>query len=209
MKLADATVERAVETWRRWEAEPSPGSLSIVKIASATFTKTPEGLLDRVDDIPGRVFGAARLAYADAGTLRAEAHDNIEEVLIDDPRLARMEAAADHDEWWEGVVIPDRAAHAVVGADGELEAIGMVETWFGMTGHIGVITRADRRGRGLAGVAAGAAARECLDRDLLPQWRARVGNDASQHVADRLGFVTIGVQIFVRSGPLLSSTMEP
>jgi len=78
-----------------------------------------------------------------------------------------------------------------------------------MTGHIGVITRADRRGRGLAGVAAGAAARECLDRGLLPQWRARVGNDASQRVAERLGFVTLGVQIFIRSRELPSPTMEP
>lgn len=33
-----------------------------MKLAGATFTKTPERLLDRVDDIDGRVIGVARLS---------------------------------------------------------------------------------------------------------------------------------------------------
>jgi RimJ/RimL family protein N-acetyltransferase len=173
--------------------------MSVVQIAGAVFSHAPDDMLARLDDLGGCVVGAARLSYADEATLKAPDTSAVEDIDVHDPRLARMEAAADHDEWWEAVCLPkDDIVQAAVDADGELEAIGMIEDWSGITGHIGVITRADCRGQGLAGVVAGAAAQRALEQGMLPQWRARVGNDASQRACERLGFVTLGVQIFVR-----------
>jgi RimJ/RimL family protein N-acetyltransferase len=54
------------------------------------------------------------------------------------------------------------------------------------------------RGTGLASKVGSAAAAHALTLGLVPQWRSRIGNDASARVADRLGFVELGTQQTVR-----------
>lgn len=210
MTLAPQTVERAVATWRRWQESPAEGSLlSVVQIAGSTFVKAPPALHDRLGDLATRAFGAAHLSYADAHTLRAPACDGIVRIAPADARLARLRAVTDASEWSEAEVDRQSAIVTVAaGTSDALAAVAMVEDWFGLVGHIGVLTRADRRRTGLATAVAGAAARAALDRGLVPQWRARLGNDGSQRVAHRLGFETIGVQLFVRLPPPGSPTME-
>jgi len=206
VQLAAGSVERALATWRAWAAESPGDTLSIVQIAGHVFVRAPKDLARRFE--PATMRGA-RLSYADASSLRVPQPEATVVVGLDDDRLARLEAATPHDEWWEAVTWPkDGRVHAVVAPDGELDAIAMVEDWYGIAGHIGVVTRPDRRGRGQGRVAAGAAALDALARGLLPQWRARIGNHASQRVADRLGFVTIGIQLFVRLPGVASTTME-
>jgi RimJ/RimL family protein N-acetyltransferase len=82
-----------------------------------------------------------------------------------------------------------------------LVAVGSLSVWDGGVGHIGVFTRAESRGRGLAGAVTTPLVTEAFDRGLVAQWRSRFGNDASAAVADRLGFVALGHQMFVRVRP--------
>ena len=63
--------------------------------------------------------------------------------------------------------------------------------------QLGVLAAPDQRGRGWGRRAAALAVNEALDRGLVPQWRARVGNAASQALARRLGFEVVGDQTTV------------
>ena len=95
-----------------------------------------------------------------------------------------------------------RAQHRVGVVDaGEILAVATLQVWDDTVGHCGVFTRADARGRRLAGRAAAGVIGRGRERDLVAQWRSRIGNDASAAVADRLGFVTLGRQMSVRVRP--------
>jgi RimJ/RimL family protein N-acetyltransferase len=70
--------------------------------------------------------------------------------------------------------------------------------WPEATAHVGVLTAAGARGRGLAARVAAAVTGAALEQGLLPQWRARVV--PSQRVARRLGYRVLGRQFSVRPG---------
>ena len=173
----------------------------------------PERLRDRIIDaapenldelrravgpIRERRSGAARLAYAELSTLHVVDTAGVVRVDDADPRLAALAAASDTAEWTEASA--DEAAPFRYGyAEGdELLSVASLHVWDDTIGQLGVFTRAEARGRGLARAAASAAIMIACDASLVPQWRSRVGNEASARVADRLGFVAIGRQLFVR-----------
>ena len=77
-------------------------------------------------------------------------------------------------------------------------AVVSTHDWYDTIAHLSVFTDASPRGHGLAGRVAAVAVAASLERDLIPQWRSRLGNDASARAADRLGFTPLGRQAYVR-----------
>lgn len=71
------------------------------------------------------------------------------------------------------------------------------QEWQGLIGQLGVLVRPDVRRRGLGAYAAGVTMEEAFVEGLIPQWRARPGHRASQHLADSLGFELAGSQTTV------------
>ena len=69
------------------------------------------------------------------------------------------------------------------------------QVWAGTLAHLGVLTRPDRRGRGLGATVASSVVRAALAAGLVAQWRARNELAASRHLAAALGFVELGEQV--------------
>ncbi|HEY4615683.1 MAG TPA: GNAT family N-acetyltransferase [Citricoccus sp.] len=91
-------------------------------------------------------------------------------------------------------LVPDDGAGQ---ATGDPLAGSGYEEWQGLIGHLGVLVRPDVRRMGLGAYAAAIAMEEAFTEGLVPQWRAAVGNTASQHLADALGFELAGSQTTV------------
>ena len=212
MALRDDTVEQVRAFWRQWATEPESTNASVVTIGVERFCRAPEYLRERLADPPAdlealvdvlgdnleQVRGQARLAYGDANTLRLPDPGPLEPIADHDKRLAALERAAEPFEWIEAS-IDEPCDHRVGLFDGKrLVALATMHEWHHLVGHIGVFTRAEDRGRGFAGRAAAGAVELARQRSLVPQWRSRLGNDASAAVADRLGFEALGMQLFVR-----------
>lgn len=69
--------------------------------------------------------------------------------------------------------------------------------WHHTLAHLGVLTRPDRRGRGLGGCIAAIAAEEAFAEGLVPQWRVDLEDGASHRIARHLGFSEAGTQTTV------------
>jgi GNAT superfamily N-acetyltransferase len=71
------------------------------------------------------------------------------------------------------------------------------DIWAGILAHIAVITPPDDRRKGYAQRIAAVAVEEAMAAGLVPQWRARTDNTASQRTARRAGFAYAGTQTSV------------
>jgi RimJ/RimL family protein N-acetyltransferase len=208
------TVERVRAFWRAWEAQTDmPDRVSVVVIGPDRFTCAPEQVRGRIDteaptelsaliEVLGNdvehVVGQARLAYTDEATFRAVGTDGVTSVGDDDARLAVLRAASDRGEWSEASADePCELRYAVVDDD-SLLAVATLQIWNDTLGHVGVFSAAHARRHGLASRVGSAVVSYAFTRSLVPQWRSRVGNDASARVGDRLGFVDLGTQMTVR-----------
>jgi hypothetical protein len=69
------------------------------------------------------------------------------------------------------------------------------QVWAGSLAHLGVLTRPDRRRRGLGATVASSVVRAALATGLVAQWRARTELTASRRLAAALGFVELGQQV--------------
>jgi hypothetical protein len=212
--LQGETVERVLAFWRAWEAQSvTPDRVSVVVVGPEQFTCAPEPVRGRIlgeapadlsalieilgNDVE-RVVGAARLAYTDEVTFRPVATDGVTGVGDDDARLAALKAASDRSEWSEASVDePCELRYGVVD-DNSLLSVATLQIWNDALGHVGVFSAAHARRRGLASRVGSAAIEHGLALGLVPQWRSRIGNDASARVADQLGFVDLGRQMTVR-----------
>ncbi|WP_342671134.1 GNAT family N-acetyltransferase [Streptomyces chattanoogensis] len=83
----------------------------------------------------------------------------------------------------------------VARAYGKVVAAAGYRAWPSRTAHLSVLTATAWRGKGLARATGSAAVRHALERNLLPQWRARI--PASRRVAAGLGFSELGFQLSV------------
>lgn len=172
-----------------------PGWVGVVQLAGAILATAPTAaqaeLLRRTinpDALPvlDRL-GPAQLAYT--ADLPSEA--GIAE-WVGETELSELIAAVRPDEAGESGVAGLRRA-AVVRENGPILAAAGWAPWPAGTAHLCVLTAAQARGRGLATRAAAAATADALAAGMLPQWRARI--EASQRVAARLGYRTIGEQL--------------
>ena len=115
-----------------------------------------------------------------------------------DARLGALEASSDRTEWLESSADePGECRFGIVEGD-SLLAVAALQVWDDALGHVSVFTAAAARRQGLAARAGAAVVERALALGVVPQWRSRIGNDASASVADRLGFVALGKQMTVR-----------
>jgi GNAT superfamily N-acetyltransferase len=84
--------------------------------------------------------------------------------------------------------------HVVRERDLVVAAAG-AQVWAGTLAHLGVLTRPDRRGRGLGATVAGSVVRAALSAGMVAQWRSRAELAASRHLATTLGFIECGQQV--------------
>ena len=215
MPLRAETVDRVLAMWERWPATNDNAGVSVVTIGDRRFVSAPPHLRGLLVDPPGdleqltallgdeaeRVVGIARLAYADDGTLSLPDPGPLARIDDDDPRLVHLEAASDRAEWLESSADEPCVTRVGVVEQDLILAVATLQVWDDTVAHFGVFTRADARGRGLAGRAAAGVIKLAQVRGLVPQWRSRFGNDASAAVADGLGFVPLGSQMAVRVRP--------
>ena len=142
------------------------------------------------------VLGPASLAYLDEGDFQPARPDDVEVVLAGHDDLATLLASVTKDEADE-CGLADITSPAFVVRHGEhVVAAAGYRRWPGLLAHIGVLTKPDQRGRGLARAAASAAAADGIANRLLPQWRARP--EPSRRVARALGFRQLGAQLSIR-----------
>lgn len=193
-----------------WEATPAA---SAVRIADTTILGAPPRALEKLtgcspatlldpaalvsalDGLEPVLFGAAQLAYLDAGTftpapsLHAAAADGgaIERMLDALPARDRDESGlAGMERFW-----------VVRSTDGTAVAAAGYETWSAAIAHIGVAVAPDARGNGLGAAVASAAAAHALGAGLVVQWRSGLPNLASRRLGERLGAVPLGEQVTV------------
>lgn len=145
------------------------------------------------------VLGPAVLAYVDEDGFRVAPPNSlaVESLSAEHLDLRKLEVrAGDQDTAESGLAEITSPAFAVRDG-GELIAAAGYRTWPGRTAHLSVLTAPDRRGQGIARIAASAAVAHALDAGLLPQWRARLPQ--SRRVALALGFRELGTQLSIRS----------
>ena len=210
--LADRTAARVVAFWREWVTRPASDAVSLVAIGEHRLMSAPTLLRRRLEGIPFTVgalvealgddlvelVGEARLAYGDAGTLRLVPTDDVIEIPDTDQRLAALRENADPFDWRESAQDEPGAARFGVIEDGALLAAANVQLWGDTIGRLGVFTAAHVRRSGLGSKVGSAGARFSLELGSIPQWRSRITNLDSARVAERLGFVVVGRQIYAR-----------
>ncbi len=96
--------------------------------------------------------------------------------------------------------------HAVVLVDGDTDEDEVSPTplagagydiWEGILAHTAVLTPPDERRKGYAQRITAVAVEEAMAAGLVPQWRVRTDNTASQRTARRAGFAYAGTQTSV------------
>ncbi len=143
----------------------------------------------------GRLLGQATLAFRDE-YLALEGLDAA--TVTDDPAaVLDLEKACPPDDVVEvGLAEMTQAMVTLDELDQPTAGAGFAE-WEQILGHLGVLTPPAFRRRGFGLLAAALATNEALDVGLVPQWRARIENEASRKLAARLGFVEVGSQTTV------------
>lgn len=87
------------------------------------------------------------------------------------------------------------AAGAVV--RGQLAAVSFMGSWSARLGEVGITTRPEAQGRGLATAAAALVIAEVQARGLTPAWVTSEENVASRRVAAKLGFREVSRRVYV------------
>lgn len=153
----------------------------------------PASLMSALADHRPELLGPARLAYVDARSLSLSSTSTAR-------RASRLELASvlaacededseesgleDMERWW----IAD-------GPDGEPAAAAGYEIWDDHIAQLGILVAPGHRGNGYGAGAASAAIEHALEAGLVPQWRSAAGNEPSERLGMRLGFVPYGEQI--------------
>jgi hypothetical protein len=143
----------------------------------------------------GRLLGEATLWFADDYVTGPA----VQSVVVTDDAAAveDLERLCPPDDTAEVALSQMMWKFATLDDTDQITAGAGFDEWRNILAHLGVLTPPALRRYGYATVAAGIATNEALDRGLIPQWRARFGNVASQSLAARLGFERVGTQTTV------------
>jgi RimJ/RimL family protein N-acetyltransferase len=163
------------------------------------FESLTDDLLGEMDDcfhelIPLRAIWRMHRLTVTADTLvTPAATDRVEPVTEDhrDVFLASMKPRGRrvrHSNWWRNRHWREEGRHFVIVEDGKLAAVAFVSDidWGG--GNIGVGTQEEYRQKGYGAAVTAAAARWCLENDILPIYWVMTSNEASVRLATSLGF---------------------
>ena len=140
--------------------------------------------------------GIASISNADSRTLNKSSHFGITHVGNVQEVEPILSACADGEQQESGVAKMPYIfiANATAGKPG---AVASYEIWCDKIAQLGVLTKPEYRGQGLASSAAHAAAQNALSLSLIPQWRCRIGNSSSERLSQRLGFHKVGLQLAI------------
>jgi hypothetical protein len=211
--LRPATVDRVLSFWRAWAAtEGVAGEVSLVAIGDEHLVYSPDHLRARLEGVPAEtgalvaalgddlleIAGEARIAFGDEGTLHLDSSTGVVAVASDDARVRALRADADPWEWAEATTAEVGVPRFAIVEDDAVVATSTAQLWGNEIGRLGVFTAAHARRRGFAGRVGSAAAAYALEQNCIPLWRSRITNTSSARVADRLGFVVLGRQVFAR-----------
>jgi hypothetical protein len=211
--LRPSTVDRVLSFWRAWAATTGvAGEASLVVIGDEHLVYAPDRLRARLGRVPAEtgalvaalgddlieVVGEARLAFGDERTLRLDSDTGVISLASDDPRVGVLRSGADPWEWAEATTAEVGVPRFAIVEDDAVVATSTAQLWGNEIGRLGVFTAAHARRRGLAGRVGSAAAAYALEQNCIPLWRSRITNTSSARVADRLGFVGVGRQVFAR-----------
>ncbi|HZU74885.1 MAG TPA: GNAT family N-acetyltransferase [Acidimicrobiales bacterium] len=188
--------------------EVAPGQLETARQRlsglSADEAFTPALALELAG--PGsRALGPSWHGYLAPATTLPERDGRVLRLPPSDRRLIALRARCDPAEWAEGgfpldPAEVDETTTALYGfeLDGELVAAGNMTEWRGRPADVGLLTRADQRGRGLAATVAAAMVADWLSEVGIVRYRALFTNRASLAVAAGLGFEGHGANIVAR-----------
>ncbi|MEU3846227.1 GNAT family N-acetyltransferase [Micrococcus terreus] len=195
---------------------------TFVRLYGASVLYGPRWLLDAARDVDdevlalestfirlgashrGRSLGEAALYYAD-GVPQMDRSETLA-VSYETDHAAQLESLCPADDVAEAglsgldstfTLVPDDGTQAGLHGSADPVAGSGYEEWQGLIGQVSVLVRPDVRRLGLGAYAAGVAMEEAFTEGLIPQWRARMGHRASQHLADTLGFELAGSQTTV------------
>lgn len=182
LRLGDATV-----------AVAPPDAVPALDRLSGAQLLDPATMLSALAAFAPRLLGAATLAYADGATLRQPSAPAARAASA--AEVADLVASGPADEAAESGVADMVDRLAVTAPDGTCAAVAGYQPWGDAIANVGVLTRPALRGRGLGRAVAAAASHRAIEQGLVPQWRCRVGNDASARLGASLGFVVVGRQL--------------
>ncbi len=150
-----------------------------------------EQILKPYQPIP---IGTATISYAERGTL-AEQSREINARSARPEEVIEIMSHCTPDEQEESGLDQMPFRFASQSSNGKTAALSGYEIWNPHMAHVGVLTEPQMRGQGFGFAAAAMSAAAALDSDLIPQWRCRVDNTASQRLGYQLGFMKLGVQL--------------
>ncbi len=195
---------------------------TFVRLYGASVLYGPRWLLDAARDVDdevlalestfirlgashrGRSLGEAALYYADE-VPQLERSETLA-VSYEIEHAVQLESLCPADDVAEAglsgldstfTLVPDDGTQEGLHGSADPVAGSGYEEWQGLIGQLGVLVRPDARRLGLGAYAAAVAMEEAFTEGLVPQWRARMGHRASQHLADTLGFELAGSQTTV------------
>jgi hypothetical protein len=173
--------------------------------AAAVLASTPLGQLftagtcariARVE--PVQVFGPSWHGFTDAAHFAPVVCGAGRRLDQGDPLLAGLRQACGETEWAEGgFADPDGVIYGLE-EDGRLAAAGNLTPFRGSPADVGLLTRPDARGRGLAKQVAVQMIVDALPAAGVVRYRALVTNSPSLAIARSLGFVGYGQNLIAR-----------
>ncbi|MFC9436517.1 GNAT family N-acetyltransferase [Nocardia sp. NPDC057030] len=179
---------------------PSSAAAAVIRAAVAQLSVADLTVPDILGEaLPlAEVLGPAALAYVGEDGFRPAPRNSlaVESLPAEHPDLRTLEVRSGDQDAAESGLDEITSPAFTIRAGADLIAAAGYHIWPGRTAHLSVLTAPDRRGRGLARVAASAAVAHALDAGLLPQWRARPPQ--SRRVAAALGFRELGTQLSIK-----------
>jgi len=170
-----------------------------VRGATARDLMPPPALLAAIGMPEARVVGPAYQGFLRSDPGPAPTIERVEFTPIPSrDGLAPLRAAVAPEEWRHASLDPARGV--VVGAirDGELVAAAAAGSEWPGFAAVGILTRRDARGGGLATAAAHHAVVAALRAELLPIYQTLQSNEPSLAVARKLGFEHFGSTLSLR-----------
>ncbi len=194
------------------------------RVGVGTFVFCPERLRDRAARVlaeadPADAFSTAVCALI-AGATESEVHGPAWHGFVDharfvpgdggagrrldrhDPLLDELTRACGDDDWGEGGFFDDATTfddvRYAIEEEGRLVAAGNMTAYRGRPADVGLVTRPDARGRGLAKRLAVKMVSDALPAVGIVRYRALITNAASLRVAHALGFEEMGKNYRVR-----------
>lgn len=170
------------------------GALAVLEGLPADYLHDAEAIEEALSRtwIP-EIIGTAELWYRDTPVDCLE--EQISQVTESDAGTIRTSVSPE--EWDEADVADMEYRWVLHGENGVPLAIAGFEVWLDRVAQIGVITHGEHRGQGYAERVGRQAVNYAVSMGLIAQWRTRVGNEASLHLARTLGFTQLGLQTTV------------